>query len=94
MPAEHLQVRSEPAASPPALAPSLLVDAEEAARLCNASRSHWDRLVAAGSAPEAIRLGPKLVRWLRTELVAWTESRCPDRATWEQLKVQNSNGRR
>jgi predicted DNA-binding transcriptional regulator AlpA len=60
--------------SPPV--PPSLIDTAESARLSGCSVRHWRRLVAAGRAPQPVRLGG-LVRWRRTELLAWIADGCP-----------------
>ena len=57
----------------------LLLRANEAARLCAMSRSHWYRLYDLGRLPEPVRLGEKTVRWRRADLIAWVAAGCPPR---------------
>ncbi len=47
-----------------------------AALLGDCSTRHVYRLVDAGRMPSPVRLGA-LVRWRRTELMAWVENGCP-----------------
>jgi excisionase family DNA binding protein len=72
---------------PPA-PPPLLIPDTAAAALLGISRAHLHRLRTAGRFPEAIRLG-RALRFDRAELVAWTEARCPDLATWRAMKAAN-----
>jgi predicted DNA-binding transcriptional regulator AlpA len=62
----------------PAVTPELL-DAEQAATLTGRGKRTWWRHVAAGLAPQPVRMsGPGgLVRWRRADLLTWIENGCP-----------------
>lgn len=63
----------------------LLVNGETAGRMCGISRRSWRRFDTAGKVPQAVRVGGQKM-WLVSELVAWTEAKCPGRQMWEQLR--------
>jgi len=65
---------------------SLLVDAREAARLCNVSRATWYAMLSAGRVPEPIRLAGRCIRWPRAELERWIAARCPPRHRWAEMR--------
>ena len=44
------------------------------------SRVHVDRLQKAGQFPKKIKLGPNTAAYLESEIVAWLEARCAERA--------------
>jgi predicted DNA-binding transcriptional regulator AlpA len=64
----------------------LLLAAPQAARLCSVSVATWHRWVADDRTPEPLRPSPGCVRWRRSEIVAWVEAGCPDRATWQAMR--------
>jgi prophage regulatory protein len=51
----------------------MLLKPKEAARLLGLSRSGLYRRLDDPGFPRPVRLGPRTVRWRRTELVAFTE---------------------
>lgn len=59
----------------------LAVDAEQAARLCNISRSQFYALWGRGQTPEGHKLGGKRLFPLE-ELRAWVEAGFPPRGEW------------
>lgn len=63
---------------------SILIDANEAARMCSMHRASWYKAVSCGKVPAGIRIGG-MVRWRRDELLAWIDARCPPRVKWEAL---------
>jgi predicted DNA-binding transcriptional regulator AlpA len=64
---------------------SILIDAKEAARMCDLGISTWYNLLASGKAPKPVRLG-RSVKWRRDELRAWIGAGCPARSTWDSMK--------
>lgn len=65
-------------------APSLLVSAAEAARLCGLGRTAWYGLLSSGRCPAPVRLGGRVL-WRRDELAAWIAAGCPARERWDAL---------
>ena len=63
----------------------LLLDAKEAAALCNVSQATWYRLHIIGKTPEPVKLGRRSL-WVRDELEAWVRAGCPKREKWNKLK--------
>ena len=53
-----------------------LVDAGEAARLCDVSESMLYKLNAAGNMPAPVRIG-SLMRWKRKDIMGWIDEGCP-----------------
>jgi predicted DNA-binding transcriptional regulator AlpA len=49
----------------------MMVNAEDAARLCGISKRHWNRLVSEGTAPRPIKFSRRLVRWRLSDLKEW-----------------------
>jgi predicted DNA-binding transcriptional regulator AlpA len=74
-----------PTATPPMPAPSFLVNAREAARLCGVGRSLWLQLNSSGRTPAPIHLGRRIL-WNRDELIRWCGAGCQSRDRWETLK--------
>lgn len=62
----------------------LLVEAEEAARICGISRTSWYSLKAAGQLPLPVRLGRRVL-WGIEELRGWIEAGCPVLQRWQQM---------
>lgn len=60
--------------------PSLLTDAEVAARL-NISRSMLHKLRSQGKVPQAVRLG-RCLRWSAETIEAWIKAGCPHPDAW------------
>lgn len=63
---------------------TLTVDAAGAARLVGVSRTSWYSLLAAGRAPEGLRLGGRRV-WGREELAAWVAAGAPPAVRWRTM---------
>jgi len=85
------------AAKPNCLIPDMLpaiVRGPVAAYLCGMSAGSWSRHHAAGRVPDPVRIGG-CVGWRRQELLDWIAAGCPDRRTWEVLRVPEArrNGR-
>ena len=57
-------------------APPALLDVRAVAALLDCSPRHVYRLSDAGRMPAPVRIGA-LVRWRRTELLAWLDAGCP-----------------
>jgi predicted DNA-binding transcriptional regulator AlpA len=70
------------------LAPSpLLMDAAQAAALCNVSRATWWAWHSAGVCPLPLRIGGgRIVRWRADELSEWITAGCPARDRWLATK--------
>lgn len=66
---------------------TLLISAQEAARLCGRGVASWWRDHAAGRVPAPVRLGGRTL-WRSEELRDWIEASCPDRKTWEIIRSQ------
>lgn len=64
----------------------MLIDANEAARMCGMSRSAWYKLVSTGKAPRSMKLGA-LARWRRNELEDWVTAGCPPREKWDAMNT-------
>ena len=60
---------------------ALLLNAEEAAKLCRCSVRTWRARDRSGLTPPPIRIGRSLY-WRPQDLIAWVEAGCPDRKTW------------
>ena len=63
----------------------LAVDAKRVADLLGCSKRHIRRMNAAGKLPAPKRIGG-CVRWSVSEIEAWLEAGCPDRAMWETMQ--------
>ena len=63
-----------------------LLSAADCARICQISRRSWFRLNSSERCPAAIRVGGS-PRWIKDEINAWIRSSCPDRETWEYMKM-------
>jgi prophage regulatory protein len=66
--------------------------AREAERreLTGVSTSSWYALQAQGLAPKPVKLGPRAVGWLRSELLAWVVDRIAERDDrWQRPSNQN-----
>jgi predicted DNA-binding transcriptional regulator AlpA len=64
----------------------LLLDAAQAAALCNVSRATWFSWQASGLIPAAVLRRRHVVRWSAEEIRRWCESACPSRERWEVIK--------
>lgn len=68
---------------------TLLLSAEEAARLLGIARSHLYQLHSSGRlGPLPVKLGKRSL-WNRKELEAWTDAGCPVREKWLLVKVES-----
>lgn len=80
------------ASSDPKVGTSLLTEtpalltAETAAQLCEVSLRTWRRLEAEGNVPNPVRVGGRIKRYRRTEVLAWVEAGCPSREQWESVR--------
>lgn len=64
---------------------SLLLSADEAARLLGIGRSHFYGLHSTGRlGPMPIQLGRRSL-WNRQELTDWVNAGCPARRQWQQI---------
>ncbi len=81
-----------PLSSEPPANAALLVGHNDSAAMCGVSVASWHRLLAAGKiGPLPIRLGGRVL-FSTSELSAWVEMGCPDRAEW-QVRRQADRGR-
>tara|TARA_Y100000589_G_scaffold173745_2_gene164919 strand:- start:144 stop:368 length:225 start_codon:yes stop_codon:yes gene_type:complete len=64
---------------------SLLLNGDQAARLCGMSKASWYRLNGQGLTPRPIGLLNNQL-WSRDELREWCEAGCPDRTRWNNRK--------
>lgn len=71
---------------------SLLLRAEEAARLCGISQVTWRRWDASARTPPSYRVGGARL-WRRADLVSWIADGMPDQKKWLALHPQ-AGGRR
>ncbi len=53
-----------------------LLTVEQAAAMAGVGKRSWWRFSSSGRAPAPVRIG-RCRRWVRSELVAWIEARCP-----------------
>jgi predicted DNA-binding transcriptional regulator AlpA len=60
---------------PETIAMHCVLRANDAARFCGVSLSHFRRLHSRGQLPLPIRLGERRLGWRLGDLVAWLESR-------------------
>ena len=58
-----------------------------AVRLNVSERVLW-RMRSSGKLPEPIELGPKLIRWGRTEILDWIAVGCPNQKIWGVIKAK------
>ena len=65
---------------------SLLIDAAQAAALCDVSRVTWFSWQASGLIPAAVLRRGRVVRWARQEIEAWISAGCPARDRWNVLR--------
>lgn len=68
-----------------------LWDSKDVRKWLKRSRASFDRDLALGRVPEPLRLG-RLLRWRKSELLAWAAAGMPDRETWEKLKKTQKPG--
>lgn len=74
----HAQLRTVTPAPAPA-APGELISVHQVAQILGCSPRHVARLLEGRKIPAPRRLGT-LVRWSRTEIMAWIAAGCPERA--------------
>ena len=63
----------------------LILTAAEFCGVLRVSRATFARLNSTGRIPRPVRLGRRTL-WLRSEVVAWTDAGCPNRARWEAMR--------
>jgi prophage regulatory protein len=63
----------------------LAIDAHGLAEILGLSLRSVRRLDASGKLPKPLRIGGA-VRWRLSEITAWMDAGCPDRAEWERTK--------
>lgn len=66
---------------------SRLTDSRGVAGMLSCSERHVRNLDHTGQMPRPVRIGI-LKKWAVAELDAWIAAGCPDRQTWERLKMQ------
>ena len=58
----------------------------ERCEITGVPQSTWRVMQDKGLAPKPVRLGPRSVGWLRTELLSWVEDRTAEREDgWQRL---------
>ncbi len=67
-----------------------LLTAKKLANILEVSKRTVFRLNTQGKIPEPVKIGGS-VRWIKTEIDLWINSGCPDRETWEAMKMQAEN---
>jgi predicted DNA-binding transcriptional regulator AlpA len=87
-PTRAAATRHNPADSAPSDA-ALLVDVHGLGRLLACSARHCEDLAREGALPEPVKLG-RLSRWRVSEIRAWVEAGCLNRAIWEAKKAAGS----
>ena len=63
-----------------------VVGLDEAARLCDVSRSKWCSMKSAGLVPFPVYLGRRVV-WPVDDLKAWLQAGAPSGLKWQQMKI-------
>ncbi len=63
----------------------VLLDVEQVAAATKLHRATVYKLVACGKFPPPIKLG-RATRWIKDELLAWVDAKCPSMAKWEAMK--------
>ena len=64
-----------------------LVDRKGVAAILGVGVRTVDRMNASEAIPTPIRIG-RLVKWRRSEIIAWAAEECPSRRRWEAIKRQ------
>lgn len=72
--------------------PWLLTACDFAARLHISERELW-RMRSSGKLPSPVELGPKLIRWDRSEILDWIDAACPCQKSWDLLKAKRPKAR-
>ena len=67
--------------------PWLFTVQDLAVRLSVSERVLW-RMRSSGKLPEPIELGPKLIRWGRSEILDWIAVGCPNQKIWGVIKAK------
>lgn len=52
-----------------------ILTSKEVCQLVRYSKRHLDRLIAQGTFPAPIQLGPKKIGWIETEVLEWLHAR-------------------
>ena len=63
-----------------------LLDAKTFGQRLSLSKRQIFRLNSCGKIPAPVKIGGS-IRWSETEISAWINSGCPDRKTWEAIKM-------
>ncbi|WP_435018543.1 helix-turn-helix transcriptional regulator [Tundrisphaera sp. TA3] len=72
--------------------PWLFTVQDLAVRLNVSERVLW-RMRSSGKLPEPIELGPKLIRWGRSEILDWIALGCPNQKIWGVIKAKRPRQR-
>ena len=72
--------------------PLLFTVQDLAVRLNVSERVLW-RMRSSGKLPEPIELGPKLIRWGRSEILEWIAFGCPNQKIWGVVKAKRPRQR-
>lgn len=65
---------------------SQLLSAKALGEILSLSKRQVFRLNSGGKLPKPVRIGGS-VRWISDEIHAWIRASCPDRETWEYMKM-------
>ena len=63
-----------------------LLSAKTLGQMLSLSKRQIFRLNSCGKIPAPIKIGGS-VRWISAEISAWIMASCPDRETWEYMKI-------
>ena len=55
-----------------------LIGIGDVARMCCCSNRHITRMTNARRMPQSLKIGNKLVRWRKSEILEWIAAGCPD----------------
>lgn len=72
----------------------LLINRDEAARLCCVSVRTWQRREHEGLTPAPVSFGSRKVLYNRAELQDWINAGTPPREQWNCLKSRSTSGRK
>jgi prophage regulatory protein len=64
-----------------------LLDAKSLGEILSLSKRQVFRLMSAGLLPKSVKLSGAR-RWISDDVTAWIRSGCPDRETWDAMKMQ------
>ena len=72
-------------APPPSAVEPMVLNAEDAGRMCGRSEASWWRDHAAGRIPAPVRIGRSTL-WRVQELRDWLAAGCPTRTIWQAMR--------